>query len=164
MSEAAVPPLDSTTLSTLEEVRRYQITSADLLDILLPEVDEFCVNLPNKRQNVLIFCPFLRHRLKRASYDWFKHPNCYQYNVDHGCMILQRFCSPEYNDGQPYDSMLDFFEEIAMCPDFAALPSDKQRKRLYRVLNDGLGGPHGAVCYLHSFSIRGYYLLSSKLR
>jgi len=146
----AQPPLDVGDLEpadivALQEVRSYQIKSKDLLDILFPLVDEFCVDLQYKKQNTLTFCPFVRHRLKRASYSWYKHPNCSRYNADHGCMILQPFTSTAYNNAEPYDNMLEFLETMTTHPDFVGVASDQQRKRLYRILNDGLGGPHRKV-------------------
>jgi hypothetical protein len=138
--------LEPADVDTLHDVRRYQIKNKELLDILLPAGDQFCVNLSLKKQNTQIFCTFLRRRLKRASYDWHKHPDCSRYNLDHGCLILEPFCSTAYNNAVPYDNMYEFLEAMSSHPDFVGLASDKQRKRLYRVLNDGLGGPHGKVC------------------
>ena len=152
MAGAALPAhaLSSSAEATLREVERYHITSSDLINILFPSQDALRVNFSQKRrQNKLLFCPFLRQRLKRTSYPWHKHPNCSRYNVDNGCMILLPFCSKDYNNAQPYDNMLEFFEDIVRDPIFSELSPDKQRKRLYRVLNDGLGGPHGKVCVFY---------------
>ena len=152
MAGVALPAhaLDPATEATLREVESYQITSSDLINILFPSQDELRVKLPKSRlQNKLLFCPFLRQRLKRSSYPWCKHPNCSRYNLDNGCMILLPFCSKDYNNAQQYDNMLEFFEDIVRDPIFSALSRDQQRKRLYRVLNDGLGGPHGKVCFMH---------------
>ena len=100
------------------------------------------------RQNKMCFCPLLRQQLKRAGYPWGKHPNCSRYNGDNGCMILLPFCSTDYNGGVPYDNMLEFFDDVATHPTLTVLTFDKQRKLLYRVLNDAIGGPHGKVCLM----------------
>ena len=143
-----VPDIDPSYVVNLRAVRRYHIKSQDLLAILFPGpqggvADAFEVQ--QQYQNKLLFCPLLRQRLQRGAYPWWKHPNCARYNGDNGCMILLPFCMPDINGGEPYDNMLEFFDDMSTNPTLTNLNPNLQRKLLYKMPNRGIGGPRGQV-------------------
>ena len=108
------------------------------------------VGPPLLPQNTEWFCDLLRQRVSRSSYHtwWDEHPNCSLYQADVGCILLQPIVIPLWNGGVAYSDMFTFILDYGGDAKVNLLQPNEQRQNLYTLINEGMGGPTGIVCFL----------------
>lgn len=126
-------------------VKRYIIDDESTLEILFPPLASDRKFLSEASQNQVVVCMLLRQYLDAGSYNWNAHPDCMTYNKDQGCFLILPFTVRDYNDDNPYGTVLEFLRDFQSNPSVNSAPLNQQRNWLYRLLNEAIGGPVGKV-------------------